>query len=158
MAFVATHVTIASPHAAALNVLSYSSAGKWSWKKAVSCEGGKGGAPITVSIWMFLFLPVALLENDMTPSHINTVPCRRSYYPLCSDYMIQRLFFIDDLFSLQVRLVILPASNGKPEHCTIWHSASPRQRTNNRHLLLQLLWAISAPLQLAPTETSGVCR
>jgi hypothetical protein len=59
IAFVLTDVTIASSLRSATLVLSHRSAGKWSWKRAVSCEGG---SQVMMSIWMFIFLPVALRE------------------------------------------------------------------------------------------------
>jgi len=64
IAFVPTHVTIASSLRSATLVLSHRSAGKSSWKRVVSCEEG---SQVTMSIWMFIFLPVALRER-----YINT--------------------------------------------------------------------------------------
>ena len=87
IAFVPTHVKIASSLRSATLVLSLRSAGKWSWKRTVSCEEG---SQVTMSIWMFIFLPVALRER-----YINTGADCTTF---CRDYMIQRFFCVVHVF------------------------------------------------------------
>jgi len=51
MTFVVTHVTIVSSPCSAMNVLSHRSAGKSSWKRAVSCEGGVTGHGVDLDMF-----------------------------------------------------------------------------------------------------------
>ena len=62
MTFVVTHVKTASSLRSVTLVLSHRSAGKSSWKIAVSCEGGVTGHGVDLDMFFFLHVP----ENDNT--------------------------------------------------------------------------------------------
>jgi len=73
-------MTIILPLYSAILVLSHRSAGKSSWRRAVSREEGHG-------VYLGFFPPSAALGERC----INTVvPRRLSYYLLCRDYMIHQ--------------------------------------------------------------------
>jgi len=97
IAFVPTIVMIASSLRSATLVLSHRSAGKSSWKIAVSCEGGVTGHGVDLDMFFFYpFLRMTILYYRSTPGAERTTFCVLIIrFNVC--------FFIDHHFSLRVR-------------------------------------------------------